>query len=172
MCAAGGHLVETRKRRTYDLSTANGRKRLRDDANAAIYEVDHNLSGCSPARAEVAAEGRWLGGKRPFGWELERNPVDGDGKPMLDEDGKPVRGIMRLVQAEADPLAQAHRDVLDGATLGSICRDWNDARHPHDDREAVARRGTGAGAEAAEERRADGVSRADLRGRAMASHRG
>ena len=44
---------------------------------------------------------------------------------MLDDDGEPVKGILRLRQAEADALAQAHRDVLDGATLGSICRDWN-----------------------------------------------
>ena len=126
VCAAGGHLVVTESGGIYDLSTANGRKRLRDDASAAIYEVDHNRERVLAGRAEVAAEGRWLGGKRPFAWELDRNPVDGDGKPMLDEDGKPVRGIMRLVQTEADALAQAHRDVLDGATLGSICRDWNE----------------------------------------------
>ena len=44
---------------------------------------------------------------------------------MLDDDGEPVKGILRLRQAEADALAQALRDVLDGATLGSICRDWN-----------------------------------------------
>jgi len=125
VCAADGHLVETERGGSYDLSTATGRKRLRDDANAAVYEVDHNRERVLAARAEVAADGRWLGGKRPFGWQLDRRPVGEDGEPMLDEDGEPVRGILRLVQAEADALAQAHRDVLDGATLGGICRDWN-----------------------------------------------
>jgi site-specific DNA recombinase len=125
VCAAGGHLVETPTGGAYDLSTANGRKRLRDDASAAIYEVDHNRERVLAGRAEVAAEGRWLGGKRPFGWELVRVPVGVDGTPMLDDDGRPVHGIMRLVQAEADALAQAHRDVLDGATLAGIARDWN-----------------------------------------------
>jgi len=78
-----------------------------------------------PARAEVAAEGRWLGGKRPFGWELGKNPV-GDGDPMLDEDGDPVKGILGLCPAEAEALATAHRDVLDGATVAGIARDWNE----------------------------------------------
>ena len=76
-------------------------------------------------RALTTAHIEGLGGKRPFGWERDREPVDGDGEPMLDHDGEPVKGILRLRQAEADALAQAHRDVLDGATLGSICRDWN-----------------------------------------------
>ena len=104
VCAAGGHLVVTHSGGSYDLSTANGRKRLRDDASAAIYEVDHNRERVLAARAEVAADGRWLGGKRPFGWELDPNPVDEDGEPMLDDDGKPVHGILRLRQPEADAL--------------------------------------------------------------------
>ena len=74
----------------------------------------------------MAAEGRWLGGKRPFGWELDKNPVDGDGDPLLDEDGNPVRGILRLRPDEADALAKAHRDVLDGATAAGIAKDWNE----------------------------------------------
>ena len=44
---------------------------------------------------------------------------------MLDEDGHPVKGILRLRQAESDALAQAHQDVIDGATVAGIARDWN-----------------------------------------------
>src|SRR5436305_860227 len=36
VCAAGNHLVVTASGGTYDLATANGRKRLRDDASDAI----------------------------------------------------------------------------------------------------------------------------------------
>jgi DNA invertase Pin-like site-specific DNA recombinase len=125
VCAAGGHLVVTPSGGTYDLSTANGRKRLRDDASDAIYEVDHGRERVLAGRAEVAAEGRWLGGKRPFGWELDPEPVDGDGEPLLDDDGKPVKGILRKREPEADALAGACRDVLDGKTTYRIARDWN-----------------------------------------------
>jgi site-specific DNA recombinase len=126
VCAAGGHLIETPSGGTYDLSTANGRKRFRDDASAAIYEVDHGRERVLAGRAEVASEGRWLGGKRPFGWELDKDPVDDDGNPRLDEDDHPVRGVLRLRQPEADALARAHRSVLDGATCAGIAREWND----------------------------------------------
>jgi site-specific DNA recombinase len=128
VCAAGGHLVETAAGGVYDLSTANGRRRLRDDASAAIYEVDRLTERVLAGRAEVAAEGRWLGGKRPFGWERDRAPVGSDGQPLLDEDGEPVRGILRLVPAEADALARACADVIEGAaTLAGIARRWNAA---------------------------------------------
>jgi site-specific DNA recombinase len=125
VCAAGDHLVVTQSGGSYDLSTANGRKRLRDDASAAIYEVDHNRERVLAARAEVASDGRWLGGKRPFGWEPDPDPVDGDGKPMLDEDGRPVKGMLRLREAEAVALMAAHYDLLGGMPLGAIARDWN-----------------------------------------------
>jgi DNA invertase Pin-like site-specific DNA recombinase len=104
VCAAGGHMVETPRGGSYDLGTATGRKRLRDDANDAAYEVDHMTERITAMKAEHAAAGRWLGGRRPFGYEAD--------------------GVTLRV-AEAGPLAQAHRDVLDGATLASIARDWN-----------------------------------------------
>jgi len=125
VCASGGNLVVTASGGSYDLSTANGRKQFRADANDAAYEVDHGRERVLEARAEVAADGRWLGGKRPFAWERVPNPLHPDGTAMLDEDGEPVKGILRLRQAEADALAQAHRDVLDGATVASVARDWN-----------------------------------------------
>ena len=105
VCAAGGHLVETPRGGTYDLSTATGRKRLRDDANDAAYEVDHMIERMTAMKAEHAAEGHWLGGRRPFGYE---------------PDG------MTLRPAEAGPLAAAHRAVLHGVSLAAICRDWDE----------------------------------------------
>lgn len=125
VCAAGGHLIETHAGGTYDLSTANGRRRLRDDASAAEFEVDHGTERVLAGRDEVAAAGRWLGGKRPFGWELDENPVDDDGRPMLDEDGKPVNGILRLVDAEAAAIRGACAAVLSGTAANGIAREWN-----------------------------------------------
>lgn len=127
VCAAGRNPVETYSGGRYELWTATGRKRLRDDANAAAYEVDHNRERVLAGRAEVAQEGRWLGGKRPFGWERDPAPANPDGSPMLDDDGHPVKGILRLVPAEAAAIADGCRDVLDGITLASIKRKWTDA---------------------------------------------
>jgi hypothetical protein len=117
--------VETPAGGAYDLGAANRRERFRDDANDAADEVDHGRERVLAARAEAAADGRWLGGKRPSGWQLDRNPCDADGNPRLFDDGNPVRGILRVRQDEADALARAHRDVLDGATIAGIARDWN-----------------------------------------------
>ena len=125
VCATGGHLVVTPRGGTYDLSTATGRKRLRDDASDAIYEVDHGRERVLAGRAEVAQEGRWLGGKRPFGWELDRSPLDDDGGPLVDDDGFPVRGILKLREPEAAALAAAHDAILAGASLAAITREWN-----------------------------------------------
>jgi DNA invertase Pin-like site-specific DNA recombinase len=128
VCASGGHLVVTATSGTYDLGSANGKKSFRSDANDGAYEVDHMMERMLPARAAVAAEGRWLGGRRPFGFEPDPGPVLlPDGTPWLDEDGNPVRGILRLRPAEAEALAAAHRAVLDGASVGGIARDWNAA---------------------------------------------
>lgn len=103
VCAAGGHLIETPRGGSYDLSSATGRKRLRADALDAQYEVDHNTERIVAMKAEHAAAGQWLGGRRPFGYE---------------PDGVTLR------PDEAEPLAQAHRAILAGASLHSITRDW------------------------------------------------
>ena len=74
VCAAGGHLVETPAGGSCDLSTANGRKRFRDDADDAACEVDHGRERVLAARAEVAAGGRWLGGRGRSGGSWIRTP--------------------------------------------------------------------------------------------------
>ena len=127
------------------LSAAHGRKRFRDGADDAACEVGHGRERVRAARAEVAAEGRWPGGERPSGWELDKNRVDAGGKPVLDDDGNPVRGILPLRRDEADALAQARRDVPGGATADGRA-DLEDPGHLHPDREAVARTPSRAGA--------------------------
>lgn len=126
-CVNGGHLIETYAGGLYDLSTANGRRRLRDDASAAEFEVDHNTERVLAGRDEVAAEGRWLGGKRPFGWEADEHPLDEDGEPMLDEDGKPVNGMLRLVPAEQAAILGGSLAILAGSSAAGIARQWEEA---------------------------------------------
>lgn len=117
-CAAGAHLIETPGGGTYDLATATGRKRLRDDASNAIYEVDHNRERIMAQKTEARAAGEWLGGRRPFGWEREPGHVDGE----------PVR--LRLRPDEAQLIRDGTRDVLAGASLAHVARTWNAAGVP------------------------------------------
>lgn len=108
-CAAGGHLVETPRGGSYDLSTATGRKRLRADANDASYEVDHAIERITAQKNEAAAAGEWLGGPVPFGWRK-------------DDDGQ-----LGICPAEAAAIRTGTAAVLDGQSLASVARAWNAA---------------------------------------------
>lgn len=107
MCAAGRHIVETPSGGSYDLGTASGRKRLRSDSIDAAYEVDHAIERITAQKLEAAAEGQWLGGPVPFGWQ--KGP-DGD---------------LVLCLAEAEGIAGATAGVLRGMSVHGIARRWN-----------------------------------------------
>jgi DNA invertase Pin-like site-specific DNA recombinase len=104
VCASGRHPVETPRGGSYDLTTPTGRKRFRNDVVDAAYEVDHMIERIESMKVESAMEGRWLGGRRPFGYEA---------------DGVTVR------QAEAVELQKMAGDLLAGTSLHSIARDLN-----------------------------------------------
>jgi site-specific DNA recombinase len=108
-CAAGGHIVETPRSGGYDLSLPSGRKRFRDDVSDAEGEVDHLIERVDSQKAEAAAEGRFLGGARPFGFK---------------KDG------VRHKESEAELIRQACRDVLAGDSIRSIARRWNERGVP------------------------------------------
>lgn len=127
VCAANGHLIETSNGDRYDVSTASGRKRLRDDASDAEYEVDHLVERVTGQKDEAAGKGLWLGGRRPFGWEIWDEPCEQDGTPILDEDGNPARGYLLLHDTEADLLREAGAAILDGASVRSVVAQWNAA---------------------------------------------
>lgn len=116
-CEQGGHLIETYGGGTYDLSTATGRRRLRDDASAAAYEVDHNRERILAQKAEAAGEGRWLGSMRPFGYE---------GIPAEPGAGRRFDGL-RVVPAEAAAIRSAAEEVLEGTSLHSVVARWRAA---------------------------------------------
>lgn len=104
VCATGGHIIETARGGSYDVSSANGRKRLRQDALDATYEVDHMTERIMAAKEEARAGGLWLGGRRPFGWQ---------------KDG------MTLLPAEAEAVRGGTAAVNGGASAASIMRQWN-----------------------------------------------
>jgi site-specific DNA recombinase len=103
VAAEGGHIVETARAGTYDLSTATGRKRFRQDAVDAAYEVDHMTERIEAAKVEAAAEGEWLGGRRPFGYKADGVSHE--------------RAEARAIDAGADA-------VLAEVPVNQIRRDW------------------------------------------------
>lgn len=105
VCATGQHPMETARTGTYDLTTPTGRKRFRTDVVDAAYEVDHMTDRIEAAKNEAVAEGRWLGGRRPFGYEA---------------DGETVR------PAEAAELELMAEAILSGISLNGVARDLND----------------------------------------------
>ncbi|MEV4183090.1 recombinase family protein [Streptosporangium canum] len=104
VCVAGNHFVETARSGSYDLTTPTGRKRFRNDVVDAAYEVDHSIERIESMKNEAAKEGRWLGGRRPFGYEA---------------DGVTVRPV------EALELKWASEAILSGMSLHAVVRDWN-----------------------------------------------
>lgn len=90
-----------------DLSTATGRMTAR--IVGAVARGESELKGERVARQkkQAQADGKWLGGRRPFGF--------------LD-DGVTVS------PAEAAAIASATRDILAGHSVRSVVREWNAAR--------------------------------------------
>lgn len=89
-----------------DLSTADGLLRAGIMGQVARFESATKRDRARAKAAQLAADGRWTGGRRPFGWSVE------DGRLVLNE-------------REAAALAAAHSDVLGGRSLGSIITQWN-----------------------------------------------
>jgi DNA invertase Pin-like site-specific DNA recombinase len=113
-CAQGGNIIATRGGGTYDLTTATGKRRLREDAVLGAYEVEHAIERITARKREQAAEGEWFGGPRPFGWE---------GIPSAPGDERKFAGL-RVREAEAQPLREAAAAILSGTSIAGIERDW------------------------------------------------
>lgn len=90
-----------------DLSTADGLLRAGIMGQVARFESSTKRDRARAKAAQLAADGKWTGGRRPFGWDVV------DGRLVLNE-------------READALAAAHADVLAGRSLGSVIKRWNE----------------------------------------------
>lgn len=84
-----------------DLRTPEGMLRAGLLGQVARYESAHKAERVRRAQEQKAMSGGWLGGLRPFGWQIT------SGVPTLDE-------------AEAAIVREAHAHVLAGFSLGSF----------------------------------------------------
>lgn len=90
-----------------DLSTADGLLRAGIMGQVARFESATKRDRARAKAAQLASEGLWTGGRRPFGWDI-------------------VDGRLVLNPREAAALAAAHADVLSGRSLGAIIGQWNE----------------------------------------------
>lgn len=97
--------VQTVTAGTVDLASASGRMVARMLGAAAQHEVDHARERMRRAKSQAAADGRYRGGPRPFGF---------------DADGTTVR------REEAAVIAEATTAVLAGRSLAAVARDLNE----------------------------------------------
>lgn len=89
-----------------DMSTPAGRMMADMLATIARHEIEQKGDRSRRAQQQAAAQGRRVGGRRPFGYE---------------DDGLTLR------PAEAAAIERAYQAVIEGVSLGSIARSWNAA---------------------------------------------
>jgi site-specific DNA recombinase len=98
-----------------DLSTAAGRKTFYELAVAAEHASDLTSERLRLKHAELAADGHWQGGPRPFGYDLEPYPDVASGR---------VRYRLIVNQAEAQAIKQGVEAALEGRGSTGIAKQW------------------------------------------------
>jgi len=89
-------------------STDGGRLVARILSSVAQGEVERKSARQMSSNEQAAAAGRWVGGRRAFGYE---------------QDGMTIR------ENEAASVRKGYADVLAGLSLAGIAREWNAAGH-------------------------------------------
>jgi site-specific DNA recombinase len=97
--------VQTVTAGSVDLSTASGRMIARMLGAAAQHEVDHARERMTRAKAQMALDGKYRGGPRPYGYEP---------------------GGMVVREREASVIREATKAILAGRTLAAVARDLNE----------------------------------------------
>jgi site-specific DNA recombinase len=100
-----------------DLSTAAGRKKFYDLAAAAEYASDLSSERLRLKHAELAADGKFSGGTRPFGCDLEEYVY-------TDHTGRHIKYRLVLNAEEAGVIEAAAQAVLEGRSVTSITKEW------------------------------------------------
>jgi site-specific DNA recombinase len=104
-----------------DLSNATGRFQAKMGALIAEYEIDRMGERIQAERIEALMAGKWTGGHRPFGYDLQR---------VLDEDGEQIHSYLVLNEFEAGLIRDGVAAAIAGKSLGEIGRAWAEAGAP------------------------------------------
>jgi site-specific DNA recombinase len=104
VCEHAGVPTMTVKAGPVDLASPSGRMVARQLGAVARYEVEHMVERQQRARLQAATDGRWSGGRRPYGYQADGVTVD---------------------QGEAQALQWAAAQVLAGRALVAIVADLN-----------------------------------------------
>lgn len=99
-------VIRTVRAGAVDLSTASGIMTAEILASVSKHEIAHSIERITRAKAQAAAEGRYRGGPRPFGFET---------------DGVTVR------EDEARWIRTATDAVISGESVRALCRMFNEA---------------------------------------------
>jgi DNA invertase Pin-like site-specific DNA recombinase len=112
--AAGAvELVSVMGGGNYDLTTGQGKMRIRNEALFAASYSDFISDKVKRKKEQLVADGESSGGSRAFGY--------------LGPDTRAGRKAgMKLETKEANAIRGAVEDVLAGATLSSVARRWNE----------------------------------------------
>lgn len=106
ICDGTGAPTVTVQAGPLDLTTPSGRMAARIHGAVARHESEHKSARLRRAKLQMAAQGKWRGGPRPFGYEP---------------------GGMVIRPSEAAAVAAAVDAILSGASVTQIARDWNAA---------------------------------------------
>lgn len=104
-----GLQVQTVTAGTVDLSSASGRMIARMLGAAAQHEIDHARERMQRAKAQALKDGRRRGGRRPFGFDWDR-----EGKTLA------------IREDEAQIIRDATQAVLAGRSLAAVARELNE----------------------------------------------
>ena len=104
VCEPRGIPTVTVRAGPLDLATPSGRMVARQLGAVARYEVEHMAERQQRARLQAVTDGRWSGGRRPYGYG-----ADG----------------VTVVEAEAAIVREVAHQVLAGVSLRRLCADLN-----------------------------------------------
>jgi site-specific DNA recombinase len=94
VCEARNVPTETVTAGALDLSTPSGRMGARIHGAVARHEVEHMIERQRGAKLQASAQGRWKGGRRPFGYAA-------DGLTVIPEEAREVVDMCRAMLAGA-----------------------------------------------------------------------
>lgn len=105
---------------TLDMATSSGRFEARLYTVIAARESEHKSDRSRLRAKQTLAQGRHVGGPRPFGWDLA---------PRTETERSQKLGNRYVVnERESTAISDAADELLGGRSIGSILREWSDPK--------------------------------------------